>query len=492
MPAAATGAVKWNPRKGIYEARIAIGGGSRKLFPLKGFAESEIEGARALAKDMSEKIRAGVWISPNATETVSEWFARYFDWRKTQPNAETIQDRRSKVEKWVIPVVGKIEMLALTSDDLRGVVLSLEKAVSAEKIVAKTACNIWGVVTKAFADACEVNESAIRVRKDNPAERVRGPWREESRAKPFLRPDELLALLSLEEVPAYRRTLYAVAAYTGARIGEIRGMTVADIDFDSRQIFVTKQATRTGKLKGRTKTGRARAFPIEPAVEPLLRAIVGGRMTGPLLAVRNEDHSDRLREDLVAAGCLRPALFADDEMRAPMRFHNLRDTCCTHMAVRRDPPQDIQWRAGHTTAAMTEKYIAQARFAAGANFGQPFPPIPESLLRALAASGSASGSGSRSTHVLPGKAVRRTGVEEVRTRSGSASESDDSADDPAIFEYVHDALSRPVGPDPLRVDPEGAFDESEFVLALRDLAAAIVRVADAAAMRTKVARWRAS
>src|SRR5438067_2048781 len=49
------------------------------------------------------------------------------------------------------------------------------------------------------------------------------------------------------------------------------------------------------------------------------------------------------------------------------------------MALRRDPPQDVQWRAGHTTSAMTEKYIAEARYQAGANFGEPLPPLPREL-----------------------------------------------------------------------------------------------------------------
>ena len=31
-------------------------------------------------------------------------------------------------------------------------------------------------------------------------------------------------------------------------------------------------------------------------------------------------------------------------MRARMKFHNLRDRCLTPMAVRRDPPEDVQWR----------------------------------------------------------------------------------------------------------------------------------------------------
>ena len=67
-----------------------------------------------------------------------------------------------------------------------------------------------------------------------------------------------------------------------------------------------------------------------------------------------------------------------------MKFHNLRDTCGVHMSVRRDPPQDIQWRLGHSDLATTEGYIGEARQAAGPTFGEPLAPIPDALLRALA------------------------------------------------------------------------------------------------------------
>ena len=46
----------------------------------------------------------------------------------------------------------------------------------------------------------------------------------------------------------------------------------------------------------------------------------------------------------------------------------------------RAPFQDVQWRAGHTTSAVTEKYTREARYAAGTNFGEPLPPLPNSLL----------------------------------------------------------------------------------------------------------------
>ena len=134
-------------------------------------------------------------------------------------------------------------------------------------------------------------------------------------------------------------------------------------------------------LKERTKTGRARAFTIERSLLPLLEVLLDVAEDGALLfPVKNENHATLLRDDLREAGCTREALYADDEMRAPIVFHNLRDTCLTHMAVRRDPPQDIQWRAGHSTPAMTERYIAEARFAAGLNFGTPFPALPADVL----------------------------------------------------------------------------------------------------------------
>jgi integrase len=117
---------------------------------------------------------------------------------------------------------------------------------------------------------------------------------------------------------------------------------------------------------------------------PLLRVLVEGKGRDAMLlhVWKRTDCARFLRADLERAGCSREALHKSTETHAHLTFHNLRDTCLTDMAVRRDPPQDIQWRAGHTTAAMTEKYIENARYEAGANFGEPLPPLPACLLTA--------------------------------------------------------------------------------------------------------------
>ena len=65
---------------------------------------------------------------------------------------------------------------------------------SSKRIRAKTACNLWGEVTKGFSDARELNDSTLRVRLDNPTEHVRGPARGDDRQKPLLRPNELVEL----------------------------------------------------------------------------------------------------------------------------------------------------------------------------------------------------------------------------------------------------------------------------------------------------------
>ncbi len=386
MPGPLTGSPRWSQRRKMWEARVTpVEGGPRHSVPMPGIAKDDRAGAAKLALRLARRARVVGVVPVASPETVSEWFSRYFEWRETRPQAETIGDRRARVAKWVLPHIGTKPMVSITPDDLRAVVRALDEAVVSEAISWRTAGNVWGEVTKAFADACELNEDDLRVRKDNPAEKVRGPMRGDTRRKPFLRPDELSMLFACDRVPLYRRRLYAIAAYTALRIGEIRGLRVADVDLEAGQLDVVRQATRLGVDKARTKTGRARVVPVELALAPLLKELVRGRpSTAPLLEVRNEDHARLVREDLATAGCTREALTADDAMRAPFVFHGFRDTCLTHMAVRRDPPQDIQWRAGHTTPATTERYIAEARFAAGKNFGQPFPGLPAELGRQLA------------------------------------------------------------------------------------------------------------
>lgn len=324
---------------------------------------------------------------------VSRWYGDYYDWREKRPvGGETVSDSRGRFKKWIEPKLGPLEMEAVTRDDLERFAEYLDEQVAEEVIAPKTALNIWGEITAGFAVA-KLGKNRfgknldLRILDRNPAETAAGPDGGTDKQKPFLRPDEVVRLLSCEGpkgVPLERRHVYAVAIYTAARQAELRGLRVGDIDLDAMQITVARQL-KGGKEKDRTKGGRARIIQIEPNLAPLLRVLVEDRdKEERLLSVRAHNRcASHLREDLLLAKCSREALHVpkNDPMRARMKFHNLRDTCGTHMAMRRDPPQDVQWRLGHTSPVMTERYIMEARYQAGKNFGEPLPPLPECLLR---------------------------------------------------------------------------------------------------------------
>src|SRR5262249_38279654 len=142
---------------------------------------------------------------------------------------------------------------------------------------AKAARNIWGELTAGFREACTSKLEGLRVRTDNPTQSVQPPATTGEREQAALYPSELVALLSHERVPLARRVLYAGAAYTGLRVGELRGLTSASVDFDHGVINVRRQRRAVaGKARfARTKTSAGRRqVPIESALVPLLEQLV--------------------------------------------------------------------------------------------------------------------------------------------------------------------------------------------------------------------------
>ncbi len=315
-----------------------------------------------------------------SSETCTEWWSRYHAYRD-EKGQTSVKDSRGRFKNWIEPTLGKRPMSDVSRAELEALVGKLDAAVADDAISWKTAKNVWGEVTAAFSHACTSKLATLRVRTDNPVLQVRGPDRGADKEKPILFPDEANTLLSCADVPLYRRRAYAVAIYLGGRSNELAALTAADIDLAHARISIAKQVDRDTGDTRETKTRRARSFDIEPALLPLLRVLIEERGSGRLVHLPpDEQRADLLRTDLRTAGLERDALHVEnDPLRAWMRFHNLRDTCLTWMAVRGDDPMRIQWRGGHSDFRMTQAYIAAGRNV-GASFGAPFPSIPDALL----------------------------------------------------------------------------------------------------------------
>jgi len=109
---------------------------------------------------------------------------------------------------------------------------------------------------------------------------------------------------------------------------------------------------------------------------PLLRAMhAEANGVGPVITMRQRKWwAADLRKHLEAARIDCAALFRNDATCKRLRFHDLRGTGLTWMAIRGDDAPKIQQRAGHTSFEMTQKYIRTGE-AVGEAIGDLFPAL---------------------------------------------------------------------------------------------------------------------
>ncbi len=319
--------------------------------------------------------------APTTVETFANWADRWIASREEKGLMST-RDDRSRLATHVHPLLGPKLMVAITRADVEGVVESLDAKVRGAKMSWKTALNVWATVTKMFADAQNAKQRDLRVRDDNPCDRVAPPDRGARKAQQFLYPSELVTLVSCEQVPFDVRRLVALAVYLFPRAAELEALDWSDVDMERGVVHIHRAVDRAHGGEKATKTGRSRRFAVEPNILPVLAALheeSGGE--GPVVTMpRMRDLAEGLRSYLRVAGVDRAELFLTDATRKALRWHDLRATGCTWMAVRGDEPLHIQHRAGHTSFGTTQLYIRQGE-AIRDGFGDVFPPLPMLLRR---------------------------------------------------------------------------------------------------------------
>jgi integrase len=383
--------------KVYYRARVRLGDGSRaridipekysraaggksgeeraELYALA-IQEREAETGELLAKKDAGK-RAQ--IKPNA-EMVN-WLDAWIDARQAGGQTST-RENRSHYVTHIAPAIGAKHLRDWTADDLRTLSRHLDLQIETGTIAWKTARNVWTTAGKMLADSVRSKRDELRCRTTNPIRDVEGPNRGAQRAHPYLYPSELLAFVSSSHVPLMWRRALALAVYTYARAAELRALRWEDIDLEHGTIHLHRARDRVSGEDKSTKNKQARRFSLEPSILPLFRTMQAeaeeeGR--GPadhVVELTSErDLARGLKRWLRKAGINRPDLYVTDATRQAMRFHDLRATGITWMAVRGDPPQVIQSRAGHTDYATTLGYIREAETLA-AGFGKVFPPLP--------------------------------------------------------------------------------------------------------------------
>jgi len=389
MPRPATGSVRYE--SGRWKARITVDGRKRLVDiepPIRSKADRDkaIEAAKrisAMARDPARFAQVGA--AGMEKELARDWFGRWAA-EKEERGQRSVDAVRAHFKGFVDTAIGSTPMALVSREQLEALVQSLDRKVSIGEISWKYASNIWGTVTKAFDDASEGKVLELRCRDDNPAAKVRGPYRGVETEQVHLFPSEFMQLVTCASVPVFRRRYYTIAIYCYLRPGELEALAWSDIDLAREIVHVRHGMDRKTDEVTAPKAKRARApFTIEPALLPLLRAMHKesggvGRVVGDVGDERKL--SEILRRDLATAGVTRAELHESSKKppREWMVMHGCRHTGVTWMAVRGDEPLMIMARAGHADIKTTLSYVNRAALIRKA-YGTPFPSLPKALLK---------------------------------------------------------------------------------------------------------------
>lgn len=344
------------------------------------------EQARDLAAQASAlAIAEGITREPAAgpAETTGAWVERWFADRKRRGLSG--KNDQGTWKKWIGPFLDPIPVRDVERADVERIVEHLDNATLAGDLRGQTPAKIWSLVQAAFRDARSSKTLSLRVRDDNPTKDVEPPDGGDERSRAWLYPCEVSALLRCARIPVHWRRLVALTTYLYLRAGEVAALTVEDVDLVGGVVLVHRAENRAGRRRTlqRTKTRSTHRVPIEAALQPLLEVMIAEaeaeERTRLVVMPPARDLADQLRTSLACAGVTRPELFADDETRAPLTFHDLRATGITWRALRGDDVLKIQRAVGHKSVATTQGYIRAAEVI-GRDIGKPFPPLPDVIL----------------------------------------------------------------------------------------------------------------
>lgn len=216
---------------------------------------------------------------------------------------------------------------------------------TSETISPQTVRHALRLVSSALDDAVKRGIVA-----SNPAAVVSLPRqaKKTTRAEPwtFLSADEIARVQAL---PEDRRALFVVAIFTGLRLGELLALRWDDIEWDRERLRVR-----------RSKNGKGRTVPLLApalaALETVQATRTGRQASSPLVFCRPDGRAfaDGYDGGWGDRWCARAGI------DRPVRFHDLRHTCASHLvmgtwgrALRLDEAR--AW-LGHSSITVTQRY----------------------------------------------------------------------------------------------------------------------------------------
>ncbi|OIJ12731.1 hypothetical protein BKP35_09105 [Anaerobacillus arseniciselenatis] len=339
--------------------------GNRKRQVRKGF-KNKTEAKNALAIAIADHQKKEL-----ATEDKAETMTvgNYLDyWLKTYAETNTAHNTFKAYERIIRvhlkPDLGHLQLNELKVRDIQHYYStkvksenSEENSENAEKLSKQSVLHHHRVLCKALNDALDWEFVKKNVaRKAKPPKPDKAPFTTYSKG-------ELELLLECAKGSEIYYPIFLGAAYTGARLGELRALTWGDIDFNKRKMYITKSAyDKKGegvKIKNATKNGQHRAIAMGKRLIEFLKrhkenyekkkALLGPTFNPNDLVFFNTKGNYLDVRDLARAykKAVKEANLQDS------RFHDLRHSHATILLQNNVHPKVVSERLGHTKVSIT-------------------------------------------------------------------------------------------------------------------------------------------
>lgn len=353
-----------------YVIRVTDSTGANKPRWVGGFrTEADAKAARDAARVAA---RRGEYVDRSRI-TVETYLREWLAGHALEVKPKTHEDYRSLIAAYVVPRIGRMRLQSVRPSTLSGLYQALLTGGGryGQPLSPRTVGYVHSVLRKAFNDAVRTDQ----ILAINPAERAKRP---KAPAIEQVRDvwDAAQLRTFLDAVSTHRLfPFFRLAAYTGARRGELLHLRWEDVQLDGDDPHIRIRGSMTmvaGKrVEGTTKSGRVRTVGIDAGTVAVLRQhaerqakereIACGSWQEGGYVFRMEIGSPLFPE--VAAALMRRTIATMNEGRSTpvlplIRLHDLGHLHATLLLQAGIPVHVVAARLGHADPAITLRVYA--------------------------------------------------------------------------------------------------------------------------------------
>jgi integrase len=283
---------------------------------------------------------------------------------------------RNAIETHLRPLWGRTRLDAVTGDDVARLVSHLRATGAAEWTIA----GVVGTLGRVYRHAT-LRLGWLGVSPSSLLSNGERPKTSSTARRRIYQGDELAQTLAAAHEPM--RTLFAVAAVTGARLSELLGLAWADLnlaDLDAAEIRIEAQVDRAGHRQPLKTTESRRTIELPSVLAVALKrhqlasgvppaaAFVFATRSGRALGQRNVLRGLRAAQTRAIDGEGRPTfpalVEAIEAKTAPPRdaaptFHGFRHSAASLALANGESAEEVSWQLGHKNSVVTRSIYVQ-------------------------------------------------------------------------------------------------------------------------------------